>query len=161
VVTAGAEIGRSAYLGDHVAIRETAWVGEEAMVGRFSVVGTNARIGARTRLYGWVLVAHWTALGEDVAVGPQAVFLTDSTMGRRPAGVGGVDGGGKGRTVARRGSRIGAGAIIFPAVEIGEEAVVGAGALVREDVPERTVVGGKEARTLRNVREDELLERWS
>jgi acetyltransferase-like isoleucine patch superfamily enzyme len=45
-------------------------------------------------------------------------------------------------------------------VESGTEAVVGAGAMVREDVPERTVVTGAPARHLRAVRDDELLESW-
>ena len=48
----------------------------------------------------------------------------------------------------------------MPPVEIGEEAVVGAAALVRADVPARTVVAGVPARVLREVRDDELLEAW-
>ncbi|MEA2443333.1 MAG: hypothetical protein QOJ12_625, partial [Thermoleophilales bacterium] len=46
-------------------------------------------------------------------------------------------------------------------VVIGAEAVVGAASLVRADVPARTVVAGNPARHLRDVRDDELLERWS
>ena len=56
----------------------------------------------------------------------------------------------------RRGARIGGGAIICPAVEIGEEAFVGAGAVVTKDVPPRKVVVGNPARVLRDVPEDEL-----
>jgi acetyltransferase-like isoleucine patch superfamily enzyme len=52
------------------------------------------------------------------------------------------------------------GAIVLPPAEIGEEAVVGAASLVREDVPARTVVAGTPARALRRVRDDELLEAW-
>jgi acetyltransferase-like isoleucine patch superfamily enzyme len=63
--------------------------------------------------------------------------------------------------VVRRGARVGTGAIIFPPAEIGEEAVVGAAALVRHDVPARTDVVGSPAVPLRSVRDDELLEAWS
>jgi acetyltransferase-like isoleucine patch superfamily enzyme len=42
-------------------------------------------------------------------------------------------------------------------VEIGEEAFVGAGAVVTKDVPPRTVVVGNPARPLREVPDDELL----
>jgi acetyltransferase-like isoleucine patch superfamily enzyme len=62
----------------------------------------------------------------------------------------------KGPTI-RRGARVGGGAILCPAVEIGEEAFVGAGAVVTKDVAPRTVVVGSPARVLREVPEDELL----
>jgi UDP-2-acetamido-3-amino-2,3-dideoxy-glucuronate N-acetyltransferase len=58
----------------------------------------------------------------------------------------------------RRGARVGGGAVLLPGVEIGEQAVVGAGAVVTKDVPARQVVVGNPARYLRDVRDDELLE---
>ena len=61
----------------------------------------------------------------------------------------------KGPTI-RRGARVGAGAVLCPAVEIGEEAFVGAGAVVVKDVPPRVVVVGNPARILRDVSPDEL-----
>ena len=63
----------------------------------------------------------------------------------------------KGPTI-RRGARVGGGVIICPAVEIGEEAFVGAGAVVTKDVAPRTVVVGNPARVLRAVAEEELLD---
>jgi acetyltransferase-like isoleucine patch superfamily enzyme len=61
----------------------------------------------------------------------------------------------KGPTI-RRSARVGGGAIICPGVEIGEEAFVGAGAVVTKDVPARKIVVGSPARVLRDVNEDEL-----
>jgi acetyltransferase-like isoleucine patch superfamily enzyme len=63
----------------------------------------------------------------------------------------------RGPTV-RRGARVGGGAVLVPGVEIGEEAFVGAGAVVIRDVPPRTVVVGNPARVIRDVPPDELLE---
>jgi acetyltransferase-like isoleucine patch superfamily enzyme len=62
----------------------------------------------------------------------------------------------KGPTI-RRGARIGGGAVLFPGIEIGEEAFVGAGAVVIKDVPPRALVVGNPARQIRDVAEDELL----
>ena len=62
----------------------------------------------------------------------------------------------KGPTI-RRAARVGGGAVLCPGVEIGEEAFVGAGAVVTKDVPPRTIVVGNPARVLREVPEDELL----
>jgi acetyltransferase-like isoleucine patch superfamily enzyme len=63
----------------------------------------------------------------------------------------------RGATI-RRAARVGGGATLLPGVEIGEEAFVGAGALVLRDVPPRKVVVGAPARVLRDVAADELLE---
>ncbi len=58
----------------------------------------------------------------------------------------------------RRSARIGGGAILCPGIEIGEEAFVGAGAVVTKDVPPRVVVVGSPARVLRDVDPTELRE---
>lgn len=44
---------------------------------------------------------------------------------------------------------IGGGAIILPGVTIGDEVIVGAGAVIHDDVPARCVVGGNPARILK------------
>jgi acetyltransferase-like isoleucine patch superfamily enzyme len=47
-----------------------------------------------------------------------------------------------------------------PGVEIGEEAFIGAGAVVTRDVAPRAVVLGVPARTVRQVTDGEMLENW-
>jgi acetyltransferase-like isoleucine patch superfamily enzyme len=51
--------------------------------------------------------------------------------------------------VVRRGADIGTGAVLMPGVTVGEDAMVGAGAVVTSDVPDRAVVAGVPARVLR------------
>ena len=63
----------------------------------------------------------------------------------------------KGPTV-RRGARVGGAAVLLPGIEVGEEAFVGAGAVVIADVPAGTLVVGVPARVLRDVPSDELLD---
>ena len=53
--------------------------------------------------------------------------------------------------ILRRGCMIGSGVCFLPGVEVGEEAIVGAGAVVRESVPARTKVAGVPARVLGSV----------
>jgi acetyltransferase-like isoleucine patch superfamily enzyme len=60
----------------------------------------------------------------------------------------------------RRACRIGGGSVLVPGVEVGEEAFVAAGALVTRDVPARAVVMGAPARVVREVPDEDLLERW-
>jgi acetyltransferase-like isoleucine patch superfamily enzyme len=52
---------------------------------------------------------------------------------------------------------VGVGAVLCPAVEVGAEAFVGAGAVVVKDVPAGAVVVGNPARVLRDVPPEELL----
>ncbi len=78
----------------------------------------------------------------------------DDTMGRIPEGYSM-----RGATL-RRACRIGGGAVLVPGVEVGEEAFVAAGAVVTADVPARAVVMGVPARVVREVPDDELLERF-
>jgi acetyltransferase-like isoleucine patch superfamily enzyme len=150
VVVAGARIGAEVYVSDLVLVREGAEIGDGAMIGRGCTIGHSSRVGARTRIFNETIVGPWTVIEEDVLVAPRVSFLSDPTMGRTaPGALVGV--------LVRRASRIGTSAILTPPLEIGEEAVVGAAALVRDDVPPRTVVAGSPARHLRDVRKDELL----
>jgi len=151
VVVAGARIGAAAYLADQVSVREGSTVGAEAMIGRLCSIGNDVRVGDRTRIFNATILAPWTVIDEDVLMSPRVTCLSDPTMGRTAADAR------LPAVVVRRACRIGTGAILVPPVEIGEEAVVGAAAMVRDDVPARTVVAGSPARHLRDVREDELL----
>jgi len=54
-------------------------------------------------------------------------------------------------TVVRKGATIGSGSTILCGVEIGENAIVGAGSVVTRDVPSGTIVAGNPARVLRRV----------
>jgi acetyltransferase-like isoleucine patch superfamily enzyme len=78
----------------------------------------------------------------------------DDAMGRHAPGEG-IHG-----ATLRRACRIGGGAVLVPGVEVGEEAFVGAGAVVTRDVPKRAVVLGVPARHVRDVGDEDLLERW-
>ena len=91
------------------------------MIGRGTSVSHTNSVGARTRIQNDSLVGPWTVIEEDVLVGPRVTFVGDPTMGAKGSGCR------LGRNSCRRASRIGTNAILFPPLEIGEEAVVGAG----------------------------------
>jgi acetyltransferase-like isoleucine patch superfamily enzyme len=56
--------------------------------------------------------------------------------------------------VVRRGAWIGANAVLLPGVEVGRNAVVGAGAVVTRDVPAHSVAAGNPARVIRRIGEE-------
>jgi UDP-2-acetamido-3-amino-2,3-dideoxy-glucuronate N-acetyltransferase len=87
-----------------------------------------------------------------VFVAPGVLLTNDPTAGRR-----GADRELRG-AVLRRACRLGGGAILLPGVEVGEDAFVGAGAVVTKDVPARTLVMGVPARVVRKLAGEELLD---
>jgi len=151
VIVAGARIGARSALSDLVLVRETALIGEDVMIGRGSAVAHTTEIEAGTRIQHEVLIAPRCHIGPDVMIAPRVVFIGDPSMGRNPPEITAP-----GIRVGRA-ARIGTAAILCPPLEIGEEALIGAGSFVRDDVAPRTVVVGTPARFLRTVRDDELI----
>jgi acetyltransferase-like isoleucine patch superfamily enzyme len=152
VVFAGTRVGAGVILGDQTCVRERCELGDEVVVGRGSLVENDTTIGRRTKIQANAYVTAYSLLEEDVFIAPCVVTTNDNFMGRteqRHALR-------KGPTV-RRGARVGGGAVLLPGIEVGEEAFVGAGAVVIADVPARAVVVGNPARQIREVSADELL----
>jgi UDP-2-acetamido-3-amino-2,3-dideoxy-glucuronate N-acetyltransferase len=154
ILCAGVRIGAGAIVGDQVFVRERTTVGPETVLGRATTVDNDVSIGARVRIQANVYVTAWSQIGDDVFVGPCAMTTNDDTIGRLPAGRP-LEG-----ARLRRACRIGGGAVLLPGVEIGEEAFVTAGAVVTRDVPAHKVVWGVPARVVRDVPDEDLLERW-
>ncbi len=154
VVFAGSKLGRSVVIGDQACVRERCELGDEVIVGRGSLVENDVTIGARTRIQANAYVTAYSTIEEDVFIAPGVVTTNDNFMGRTEARLTAMKG-----PIIRRGARIGGGAVLLPGIEIGEEAFVGAGAVVTRDVPPRAVVVGNPARQIRDVPEEELLSR--
>jgi acetyltransferase-like isoleucine patch superfamily enzyme len=152
IVFAGTSIGARVIVGDQSCVRERVTVGDDVVIGRGALVENDTTIGARTRIQADAYVTAYSTVEEDVFVAPCVVTTNDNYMGRTEKRLALM----KGPTI-RRGARIGGAAVLCPGVEIGEEAFVGAGAVVTRDVPPGVVVVGNPARVLRDVASDELL----
>jgi acetyltransferase-like isoleucine patch superfamily enzyme len=152
IVFAGAKIGARVILGDQSCVRERVTVGDDVVLGRGSLIENDTTVGAMTKIQAEAYITAYSTLEDNVFIAPCVVTSNDNFMGRTEHRHDVIEG-----PTIRRGARIGAGAVLCPAVEIGEEAFVGAGAVVTKDVPPRTLVVGNPARKLRSVPEDELL----
>jgi UDP-2-acetamido-3-amino-2,3-dideoxy-glucuronate N-acetyltransferase len=153
VVFAGTTVGARVILGDQSCVRERVVVGDDVVIGRGSLVENDTTIGALTKIQAEAYITAYSTLEEQVFIAPCVVTTNDNFMGRTERRHELVKG-----PMIRRGARIGGGAILLPGIEIGEEAFVGAGAVVTKDVQPRMLVVGNPARVLRPVPEDELLE---
>lgn len=152
VVVGGALIASRAVVGDLAFVRERARVGEGSVVGQGSAIGARAQIGPGVRIQNRTSIVPDGIVEDGAFIGPSVTSADDLTMGRRA-----VDAKPQ-PIVLRRGCRIGAGVVLMPGVEVGEEAVVGAAALVMDDVAPYTVVIGSPARVFRELRAEERRE---
>jgi UDP-2-acetamido-3-amino-2,3-dideoxy-glucuronate N-acetyltransferase len=104
-------------------------------------VGATAVIGNRVKVQNNVSVYDGVELGDEVFVGPSAVFTNVATprahVSRKDSYVG---------TLVQRRATIGANATVVCGTTIGEYAFVGAGAVVTHDVASHSLVLGSPAR---------------
>jgi len=152
IVFAGTRIGARVIVGDQACVRERCLIGDDVVVGRGSLVENDTTIGKLTKIQANAYITAYSTLEDEVFIAPCVTTTNDNFMGRteRRHELR------RGPTI-RRGARVGGAAVLCPAVEIGEEAYVGAGAVVIGDVPPRAVVVGNPARQIREVATDELL----
>jgi acetyltransferase-like isoleucine patch superfamily enzyme len=155
IVFAGSHIGARAIIGDQSYVRERTRIGERSVIGRGSAVDNDVTIGARVKVQTNVYVTGFSVVEDDVFLGPGVLTTNDDAMGRHAP-----DEPLRG-AIFRRACRVGGAAVLVPGVEIGEEAFVAAGAVVTNDVPARGVVMGVPARIIRQVGQEDLLERWA
>jgi acetyltransferase-like isoleucine patch superfamily enzyme len=153
VVFAGTRIGERVIVGDQSCVRERVEIGDDVVIGRGSLVENDTTIGALTKIQAHAYVTAYSTVEDNVFIAPCVTTTNDNFMGRTERRRELM----RGPTI-RRGARIGGGAVLLPGIEIGEEAFVGAGAIVIRDVPARAVVVGSPARQIREVPDDELLE---
>ena len=128
-------------------------IGDETRIGTFVEIQKGAKVGRRVKISSHTFICEGVEIEDHVFVGHNVTFINDR-LPRAVTAAGELQGDGDWTlvpTVVRRGATIGSGATILCGVEIGEDALVGAGSVVTKSVPPRTVVAGNPARVLRRI----------
>lgn len=140
------------------ALVETSAIGARTRIWAFAHVLPGATIGSDCNICDGVFVENGAVVGDrvtvkcgvqlwdgvtledDVFVGPNATFTNDlfPRSRRHPDEYA--------RTFVRRGASIGANATLLSGITVGQNAMVGAGAVVTKDVPANAIVVGNPAR---------------
>lgn len=126
-------------------------IGDDVRIGTFVEIQKGARIGNRCKISSHTFICEGVTVEDEVFIGHNVTFINDhypratNSNGElqrdqdwtcRP-------------TLVKRRASIGSGATLLGGVEIGENAVIGAGSVVTKSVPPRAVVAGNPAKILR------------
>ncbi len=144
-IYAGNRIGARFQTGHSALIREENEIGDDVSIGSGSVIEHHVTIGNGVRIHSQAFIPEFTILEDDCWIGPRVV-ITNAKYPRSPL----VKETLKGATI-RRGAKIGANSTLLPGVEIGENALVGAGSVVTKDVPAGAVVAGNPAKIIKQI----------
>ena len=145
VIYAGSRIGANLQTGHNVIIREENTIGDDFCIWSNSIVDYGCKIGNGVRIHSNVYIPQYTVLEDEVFIAPGASFANDLHPGcslsaecmRGP--------------VLKKACQIGVNVTVLPFVTIGEEAVIGSGAVIVKDVPPRSVVVGNPGRVICSV----------
>ena len=119
--------GRNFKTGHNAMVRENTTIGDNVLIGTNVIIDGNVTIGNNVSIQGNVYIPTNVVIEDNVFIGPCAVLANDKYPIRKEYENKGP--------ILRKGVSIGANATLLPAVELGEGAMVAAGALVTKDVP--------------------------
>lgn len=134
-------------------------IGDNTKIGAFVEIQKNATVGKNCKISSHTFICEGVQIEDGVFIGHSVTFINDSYP--RAVTANGelqtesdwkVE-----KTVIRRGASIGSGSTILSNVEIGENAIVGAGSVVTKDVPANAIVAGNPAKLFRYITEEKQI----
>jgi len=128
-------------------------IGDNTKIGTFVEIQKNAVIGSNCKISSHTFICEGVHIEDDVFVGHNVTFIND-LYPRATAPSGGLQTEADWKVVetfVRKGASIGSSATILAGVTIGEDAIVGAGAVVTKNVPPGAIVAGVPAKLIRRI----------
>src|SRR5262245_28042653 len=144
------EVGKGTRIWPFAHVLAGARLGEDCNICDHVFIEGDVVVGNRVTLKSGVQLWNGVRLGDDVFIGPNATFTNDRfpRSKTRPESFE--------TTIVERGASIGANATILPGIKIGQNAMIGAGAVVTRNVPANAVVVGNPAKIVGYTSQDGL-----
>jgi len=142
ILYTGSKIGENLVTGHHVTIRENMKIGRDFQLGTLSDLQGESIIGNYVKTHSNIFVPQFSKIGNYVWIFPFVLLTNDPHPPSDQATVG---------PEISDFASLGAGSIIFPGVKVGKDSVVGAGCVLREDLPDGQLAVGNPSRIVGSV----------
>lgn len=144
IIYYGSRIGEQCQVGDRAIIREGCTIGDRCVIGANVDLQYNVTVADDVRIMNGSHISGGTIIGEGTFIGPGVMTSNDNAINLRDY----VDNPNRAAPVIGARVMIGVGATLLPGVTIGDDSVIGAGAVVTRDVPPGARVAGVPARPM-------------
>lgn len=154
IIEENVTIGSYCFIGHNVQIRPGCVIGDHTQILPFVFLEGNNKVGSHVSITPHSHITKGMIIEDWVFIGPHMNSMNDRSMvyGRTHIKPFVLE-----APIIRRAARIGGGVCILPRVEVGENALVGAGSILTKNVPARAVVFGSPARQVGTVEEEEII----
>jgi len=129
-------------------------IDDNTKIGTFVEIQKNATIGKNCKISSHTFICEGVHIEDNVFIGHNVTFIND----KHPRSVN-VDGSMQTEenwkvveTYIKKGASVGSSSTILCGVTVGENAIVGAGAVVTKDVPSNTIVAGVPAKVIKEIK---------
>ena len=128
-------------------------IDDNSKIGTFVEIQKNASIGKNTKISSHTFICEGVHIGDNVFIGHNVTFINDKyPRSANPDGSMQTESDWSVvETFIKNGASVGSSSTILCGVTVGENAIVGAGAVVTKDVPANTVVAGVPAKVIKKI----------
>jgi len=128
-------------------------IGDNTKIGAFVEIQKNASIGKNCKISSHTFICEGVHIEDNVFVGHNVTFINDLyPRATTPEGKMQTEEDWEViRTLVKKGASIGSSATLLAGVTVGENSIIGAGAVVTRDVPPSTIIAGNPARVIRKI----------
>lgn len=143
---AESQIGDGTKVWQFVVVLKGAKIGENCNICAHTLIEGDVLVGNSVTVKSGVQLWNGTRVGNNVFIGPNATLTNDifPRSKKYPDKFSGIS--------IEDGASIGANVTLLPGVTVGRNAMVGAGSVVTQDVPENAVVVGNPAKIIRYIK---------
>jgi len=157
VLYRGTTIGANCLFGDTSCVREGVKIGDNCIIAMGVTINYGTMIGSRVKIMDNTHITGKMFIEDDVFIGMLVTSANDNTMGRNTyLKKHDVESSPWLGPIVRRYVTIGQGVCILPGIEIGENSIIGANAVITKSIPKRVLAMGIPARVVRELHEDEI-----
>jgi len=128
-------------------------IDDNSKIGTFVEIQKNASVGKNTKISSHTFICEGVHIGDNVFIGHNVTFINDKyPRSANPDGTMQTEADWKVvETFIKNGASVGSSSTILCGVTVGENSIVGAGAVVTKDVPPNTIVAGVPAKVIKKL----------